>query len=147
MITKNHGAPCTRLVELFIFIGLRYDLRLEGHLHRWMESIIRPCFARDLGLLLNLSPRRQCMSRFSGISIFLAAATVLAAFVLLSAIPFVAHATISTGSLQGTITDPQGAVLSGARVIVTNRGTGQKLEFTTSGTGAFATGALSPGDY
>ena len=51
------------------------------------------------------------MSRFSGISIFLVAATVLAAFILLSAIPVVAQATISTGSIQGTITDPQGAVV------------------------------------
>src|SRR5438552_1117533 len=87
------------------------------------------------------------MSRFSGISIFLVAATVLAAFVLLSAIPVVAQATISTGSIQGTITDPQGAVVPGAKIIVSNRGTGQKLDFTTSSTGAFATGALIPGDY
>src|SRR5438105_2263310 len=87
------------------------------------------------------------MSRFSGISIFLVAATVLAAFVLLSAIPVVAQATISTGSIQGTITDPQGAVVTGAKVIVANRGTGQKVTFNTSSTGAFTTGALIPGDY
>src|SRR5438067_8287875 len=88
------------------------------------------------------------MTRFSSPKLVFAALTLLvAAFVFLSAIPVVAQATISTGSIQGTITDPQGAVLSGAKVIVTNRGTGQKTEFTTSGTGAFATGALIPGDY
>src|SRR5207248_417795 len=88
------------------------------------------------------------MTRFSSPKLVFAALTLfVAAFVFLSAVPVVAQATISTGSIQGTITDPQGAVVTGANVIVTNRGTGQKSNFSTSSTGAFSTGALIPGNY
>src|SRR5438477_2152852 len=125
-----------------------YDTFWPGRPLAYPEKrIIRPCPARDSALLLISPPRRQCMSRFSGISIFLVAATVLAAFVFLGTTPAAAQATISTGSIQGTITDPQGAVVTGANVIVTNRGTGQKSNFTTSSTGGFSTGALIPGNY
>lgn len=55
--------------------------------------------------------------------------------------------TISTGSIQGTITDQSGAVVSGARVMITNKGTGQTFSVTTTSAGAYVSGALIPGDY
>jgi hypothetical protein len=58
-----------------------------------------------------------------------------------------AQTTISTGSIQGTITDQAGAVLSGARVTITNTGTGQAFSVTTTSAGAYTSGALIPGDY
>jgi hypothetical protein len=58
-----------------------------------------------------------------------------------------AQTTISTGSIQGTITDQAGAVLSGAKVTITNKGTGQASSVTTTSAGAYASGALIPGEY
>src|SRR4051812_862315 len=58
-----------------------------------------------------------------------------------------AQTTISTGSIQGTITDQSGAVLSGAKVAITNKGTGQTFSVTTTSSGTYASGALNPGEY
>ncbi len=49
---------------------------------------------------------------------------VLAAVLLFSA-AMMAQRTISTGSIVGTVTDPSGAVVSGAKVTITNTGTGR----------------------
>jgi hypothetical protein len=58
-----------------------------------------------------------------------------------------AQTTISTGSIQGTVTDPSGAVLSGAKVSITNKGTGQSITSITNADGAYASGALTPSEY
>ena len=58
-----------------------------------------------------------------------------------------AQTTISTGSIQGTVTDQSGAVLPGARVSITNKFTGRVLTVTTTSAGTYASGALTPGDY
>jgi len=71
---------------------------------------------------------------------------LLTTLVLLSSAMF-AQTTISTGSIVGTITDPSGAVVSGAKVSITNIGTGQVQTTTTSSSGTFASGALTPGKY
>jgi len=61
--------------------------------------------------------------------------------------PAFAQTTISTGSIQGTITDQSGAVLGGAKVTITNKGTGQAITVQTTSAGTYTSGALSPGDY
>jgi hypothetical protein len=66
---------------------------------------------------------------------------------LLAISPLFAQTTISTGSIVGTVTDPSGALVSGAKVTITNKGTGQVVTTTTTSTGNYATGALIPGDY
>jgi hypothetical protein len=58
-----------------------------------------------------------------------------------------AQTTISTGSIVGTVADPTGAVVSGAKVLITNQGTGQVMTTTTTSSGTFASGALTPGGY
>jgi hypothetical protein len=58
-----------------------------------------------------------------------------------------AQSTVGTGSITGTVTDPTGAVVGGAKVSITNTGTGQSLNLTASGSGAYASGALDPGTY
>jgi len=58
-----------------------------------------------------------------------------------------AQTTVSQGSIQGTITDPSGAVVSGARIILTNKATGQVVTTTTSSSGTYSSGALFPGNY
>jgi hypothetical protein len=58
-----------------------------------------------------------------------------------------AQTTISTGSIQGLITDPSGAVVSGARVSISNRATGRVIVIKSTSAGAYTSGALTPGDY
>src|SRR5438094_372258 len=58
-----------------------------------------------------------------------------------------AQTTISTGSIQGTVTDPSGAVVSGARITITNKAKGQVIELTTNSSGAYNSGALLTGTY
>lgn len=55
--------------------------------------------------------------------------------------------TISTGSIVGTVTDAAGAVVPGASITITNKGTGQTIHSTTTGTGTYTSGPLLPGDY
>src|SRR4029077_12137608 len=64
-----------------------------------------------------------------------------------AAVATFAQTTISTGSIQGTVTDPSGAVVSGAKVMVRNKETSQTSETMTNSSGSFASGALNPGNY
>ena len=52
-----------------------------------------------------------------------------------------------TSSLSGTVTDPNGAVLSGASVTVQNPATGTEFRATTSGSGTYTIPSLSTGTY
>src|SRR5438105_11446479 len=74
-------------------------------------------------------------------------ACAAAVFSLLLLPSLFAQTTISTGSIQGTITDPSGAVVSGARVTIRNRATEQTITTTTNSAGTYTSGALIPGDY
>jgi hypothetical protein len=53
----------------------------------------------------------------------------------------------TTGSMSGTITDPNGAVVPGATVTVANAQTGASRTATTNSQGYFAVEALAPGPY
>jgi hypothetical protein len=55
--------------------------------------------------------------------------------------------TVGTGSIVGLVTDPSGAVISGADVAITNLATAQVSAVTTNSSGAFNSGALIPGTY
>ncbi len=72
--------------------------------------------------------------------------TLVTALLLLSCSLF-AQTTISTGSIVGIVTDPSGAVLGGAKVTITNKSTSQAVTTTTTSSGTYASGALTPGDY
>jgi Carboxypeptidase regulatory-like domain/TonB-dependent Receptor Plug Domain len=58
-----------------------------------------------------------------------------------------AQTTIATGSIQGTVTDPSGAVVPNAKVTITNLDTNQMRETTTSSSGNYSSGSLLPGNY
>ena len=72
---------------------------------------------------------------------------VCAMLMTLGVAPVLAQTTISTGSIVGTVTDPSGAVVSGAKVTITNKATGGVITTTTTSTGTYASGALNPGSY
>jgi hypothetical protein len=55
--------------------------------------------------------------------------------------------TISTGSLVGTVTDPTGAVVGGAKISIRNTATNQEVSVTSNSSGSFNSGALEPGSY
>src|SRR5260221_343089 len=67
--------------------------------------------------------------------------------VLLAPIALVAQTTNSTGSIQGTVTDPTGAIVSGAKITVTSKDKGQVIHATTTSAGTYTSGSLVPGEY
>jgi len=58
-----------------------------------------------------------------------------------------AVAQLPTSTLNGTVTDPQGAVVAGAKVVIINAATGASRETTTGSDGAFVITDLTPGQY
>ncbi|MGH9511519.1 MAG: carboxypeptidase regulatory-like domain-containing protein [Terriglobales bacterium] len=66
---------------------------------------------------------------------------------MLGSITALAQTTISTGSIVGTVTDPSGSVVSGAKVSITNKGTDQVISTNTTSAGSYNSGALIPGQY
>src|SRR5262245_8061642 len=53
----------------------------------------------------------------------------------------------ATATLSGRVTDPNGAVIVGAKVTATQKSTGSKRESVTNGEGVYALTNLSPGEY
>src|ERR1700674_4653173 len=58
-----------------------------------------------------------------------------------------AQTTVGTGSVVGTVTDPSGAVLSGAKITIKNAAMGQTIDLLSNSSGAFNSGSLQPGNY
>jgi len=58
-----------------------------------------------------------------------------------------AQTTVGTGSIVGTISDPSGAVITGAAITITNVANRQVIDLVTNASGYFNSGALVPGDY
>src|SRR5215216_2346363 len=52
-----------------------------------------------------------------------------------------------TGSIRGTVTDPQGAVITNANITVIRKATGDTRKVTTGGDGIYAVENLLPGEY
>jgi hypothetical protein len=73
----------------------------------------------------------------------------LALFVLLITlgIPFGASAQAGRGAISGTVTDPQGAAVSGANVVLLSHVTGVTQHTVTSGAGLYTFISLNPGVY
>ncbi len=76
---------------------------------------------------------------FAGALILILAATLLTAPA--------ARAQVLYGGMVGNVTDPQGAVLPGVTVTITNVGTSLKLETVTDDTGNYVFRNLLPGTY
>jgi len=56
-------------------------------------------------------------------------------------------AQLPTSTLNGTVTDPQGAAVADAKVIIVSPATGTMRETTTDATGFYSFANLAPGDY
>jgi hypothetical protein len=83
--------------------------------------------------------RRNLWNRFSAIAIALTMA--------LTVLPRLGAQTTTTGAIDGTVQDPAGAIIGGAKVTVRNAGTNSTLDLTADGQGYFNAGQLQPGNY
>ena len=57
------------------------------------------------------------------------------------------QSTVSTGSIQGTVTDSSGAAVPNAKVTLTNTGTSEGKTVTTNASGFYNSGSIIPGNY
>ncbi len=69
------------------------------------------------------------------------------ASLLLVALAGLASAQETRGTIQGTVKDPQGGVVTAATVVVTNSATNVPFNLKTDGNGFFRASLLLPGDY
>ena len=72
---------------------------------------------------------------------------ILIAVIALLAVTSAVVAQTNKGGISGTVVDPNGAAVPGAKITITNVGTGQKVTVTTSESGAFNVQALDPVTY
>jgi hypothetical protein len=72
--------------------------------------------------------------------------SVILLFVVFAGLTAFAQTVIS-GDLTGTITDPQGAVVADAKVILKSLATGTTNNATTNKSGVYRFSLLKPGDY
>jgi hypothetical protein len=89
----------------------------------------------------------NCKSFFSVSNPIAALAFVLCASLLALCMPCGASAQAGRGSISGTITDPAGAVVAGARVVLLDRAIGATQHTVTSGAGLYTFISLNPGLY
>jgi hypothetical protein len=85
--------------------------------------------------------------RNAGATSILALATLILGSAALPTPTAFAQATNTSGSIQGTITDPSGAAIPGATVTITSSGTTQTKTVTTDSAGFYNSGPLNPGSY
>jgi hypothetical protein len=71
----------------------------------------------------------------------------LLCIVVLSCFLTIATAQDTRGNISGTVIDSQGAVISGATVVVSNTGTGTSTRITTNSSGYYEAPLLLPGTY
>lgn len=71
----------------------------------------------------------------------------LTALLLLVAMAAPVYGQRITGGIAGTVVDPQGALVPGAKITVANQATGFKLDLTSSSTGSFEAPDLAPAVY
>src|SRR5579883_1834831 len=57
------------------------------------------------------------------------------------------QATVGTGSIQGTILDPNGAAVASAKVFLISKDTGRKIPLDVTSTGQYNSGPITPGNY
>ena len=87
--------------------------------------------------------RRLCLYGIALVLSLVAAASV----VTVAGPSAYGQATTAAGTIQGTITDPTGAVVPSTTITITNKLTGAVVNVLTNGTGYYSSGPLVPGTY
>ena len=86
---------------------------------------------------------RSSISIFSGFVVFM----VLALVVVCVAPAHAGQAGTAAAALNGTVRDASGAVVPGAKITLTNTGTGFKQVTESNSTGNYSLVNISPGNY
>ena len=86
---------------------------------------------------------RCCIRLGSQVFLLLALSLTL----LNTSLPAAGQTTVGSGSITGLVNDPTGAVVSGARIAITNTATNLAITLTSNSSGAYTSGALTPGQY
>ena len=111
----------------------------------------RRIHAGDLGPIVSVSPasplEEPILIKKNFFSLEMAAVTLSAPVAVLPANVFAQAISVNGGAIQGTITDPSGAVVSGAQVSITSPQTGFKKDIVTDKSGFYSVGPLNPGPY
>jgi hypothetical protein len=71
---------------------------------------------------------------------------LLAEVLALCALPILGQ-TADTGAITGTVSDPSGALVPHAAVVINSQGTGEKRDLATDAEGNFSVQFLPPGNY
>src|SRR5271166_1877974 len=79
--------------------------------------------------------------------LFFLTIAALAILFLLSPSSLLGQATISTGNINGTVADPSGAAVAGAKVTITRIDTGVATDVTTNSSGFYNSGSITVGTY
>jgi hypothetical protein len=89
--------------------------------------------------------KEKCMARLKDLHILQVVPLALAILLL----PSILHgqATISTGNINGTVTDPSDAAVAGAKVTITHIDTGVATNVTTNSSGFYNSGSIAAGTY
>ena len=95
---------------------------------------------RVLSIRTELWPRQHQARESAGLGV------LLAILVCLIAVRSQAQ-TAATGAISGTVTDPSGAVVAGARITATSQATGASVTAVSSSTGGYLVPLLPPGSY
>src|SRR5260370_5967161 len=66
--------------------------------------------------------------------------------VAICALPMIGQ-TANSGAIAGTVSDPSGALVPRAAVVIDNKGTGEKRDLATDDEGNFLVPFLTPGNY
>src|SRR5580692_4160617 len=104
-------------------------------------------FSGTRSLFLQITDSRKCSARrVMTVKKMLIGSLALLVIALMMAPSLMAQSLVS-GDLTGTVTDPSGAVVSGASVSLKSDATGQTRNATTNGSGAYRFSLLSPGSY
>lgn len=92
---------------------------------------------------------RSVVSRFSGpttnVVVARTCASLLAAGAMM--LPLTGFAQGTTATLGGTVTDPTGAVVPKAQIVLKNEGTGDTRTSVSNSSGVFSFSAVPSGDY
>ena len=78
---------------------------------------------------------------------FTVVAIALLALIFMGYQPAFAQSTIASGSISGAVTDAQGAAVTTAKITITNKDTGLKLNVSVSSSGSYDSGPLASGVY
>ena len=89
----------------------------------------------------------RSMHKMTHFFVLVVALAIAAGMSLVATPAAYSQVSVSTGSISGTVTDPQGATVPDAKVVVSNKETGTSQTLNSGSAGLFSAGGLTPATY